>query len=824
MSGPSPREWTLAGLAVIVAGGVWLVATGTREDRTSPALPPPLPVRNRIMPETAVLIECESPVEPARVWQSRADDAASGGACLELPEGTGKPPQIDVPVRYEAPVMEAGRYRTWLRAWWQDSCGNSLSIRVGDSPPETVGQDAVYWRWHWVPAHALVALQPGPVEVEIGNREDGVRIDQILLCPDPEFVPQGPAGHADTPLPVPYFMDDFLRSPGTPNPGWEWDESLFSLESSLDPNGLPLQATLLASSTEPAEALIGQPQWQDYRTAVSFRLEDAGSATLLSHVSRASGVMLSCVRGRGDGAGAARWTLSYQARGERQELAACVLAVRPAVWYRMELRVNGRRAWAFLDGERILRTVLPAACVGRAGLGASGGRVRFDDFGVTPRAEAVAPRPLEMHAFTSDKAVRSVLDDFTDEELREMAQGADADLLERREVLYDLIAPDRQHARFSPAGGYWSVRDGVLTALATGPGANLMRNRPLAGDLEARFRLSLVSDGAAGGLVFEGDMTPAGNRVLIGEHAVELWREGAGTPESKPVTTPRETWIEGIVRRERDRIGVWLDGCLVAQFEGVARGSGLGLGLSARGKARFDDVALACLRTPGSRLYPFDRSETDWMSAGDGWEQHTGITCKDASHWVTCRAGDQGAALWHKRRTRSERMSLAAEVFEHSVWYGWSKSPTHEHFLYAGLGLLISSDGTGLRSGYAAVVNPAGIGPTALLRDGHCVARAPEHLMPMVHRGGHSPVRPRGSVICLRRNGPDVEVIVNDVTVISWRDPEPLGGDHTALFAAPGISNWSDISVVGEKDIGPARFWPGGGPPNDVTELLRAVR
>ena len=776
------------------------------------------------MPEAAVLVECEAPAEPAQVWQSRSDDAASGGACLELPEGAGKPPQVNVPVRYVASVREAGRYRAWLRTWWQDSCGNSLSVRVGDSPPETVGQDAVYWRWHWVPAHAVVELEPGPVKVEIGNREDGVRIDQLLLCPDADFVPQGPAAHAETPLPVPYFMDDFLRSPGTPNPGWEWEESQFSLESSLDPNGLPLQSTLLAGSEEPGEAMIGQPQWRSYRAAVSFRFDDATRVELLSHVSDLTRVALSCTRVRGDEAALAEWTLSCRTRREERKLGTRLLAIRPAVWYRTELDVSDRRVRAFLDGERILEAALPVSCVGRAGLGAAGGRVRFDDFSVTPGSEAGSPRPLEMHAFTSDKAVRSVLDDFTDEELREMVKGADADLLERREVLYDLIASDRQHARFSPGGGRWFVRDGALAAIDVPRGASLMRNRPLLGDLEARFRLSLASDGAAGGVVFEGDMTGAGNRVLIGEGAVDLWRQGADKPESKPATVPRETWVEATVRRERDRIGVRLDGTLTAEFEGVARGSGLGFGLVARQRVGFDDLALACLRTPGSRLYPFDRPETDWVPAGDSWEQHTGITCKDASHWVTCRAGKDGAVLWHKRRTRSGRMSLAAEVFEHSVWYGWSRHPTHEHFLYAGLGLLIASDGTGVRSGYAAVINPVGVGPTVLFRDGRPVARAAERLVPMVHRGGHSPVGPRGSVICLRRDGPNIEVVVNDATVVQWQDPEPLGGDHTAVFAGTGISNWSDISVVGEEDVGPASFWPGGRPPSDVTALLQAMR
>ena len=82
-------------------------------------------------------------------------------------------------------------YTLWIRAYWDDSCGNSLGVQVGDTK-EFMVEDTTYKTWHWVkspPRLQQLALEPGETTLTVKNREDGVRWDQILLTPSKRYVP-----------------------------------------------------------------------------------------------------------------------------------------------------------------------------------------------------------------------------------------------------------------------------------------------------------------------------------------------------------------------------------------------------------------------------------------------------------------------------------------------------------------------------------------------------------------------------------------------------------------------------------------------------------
>lgn len=127
---------------------------------------------------------------------------ASGNAYVEVPEGKGKPPEVTTgTATWTFHVDQAGTYLLWARVWWLDECGNSLTMSVNEHTPFTFGQDATYKRWHWVKApYGLkqLKLTPGPATLTIKNREDGVRIDQILLSADKRYVPVGIEDTTDT--------------------------------------------------------------------------------------------------------------------------------------------------------------------------------------------------------------------------------------------------------------------------------------------------------------------------------------------------------------------------------------------------------------------------------------------------------------------------------------------------------------------------------------------------------------------------------------------------------------------------------------------------
>lgn len=115
---------------------------------------------------------------------------AAGGRCLEIPESAGKPPEVGGDARYACQVTAAADFILWIRVWWLDSCGNSLTVVLDDGKPFAFGQDGTYKSWHWVRG-MKVYLPAGRHALKIENREDGVKIDQILLTSVPRYVPVG---------------------------------------------------------------------------------------------------------------------------------------------------------------------------------------------------------------------------------------------------------------------------------------------------------------------------------------------------------------------------------------------------------------------------------------------------------------------------------------------------------------------------------------------------------------------------------------------------------------------------------------------------------
>ncbi len=120
---------------------------------------------------------------------------ASADRYLEIPQGSGNPPKMtNGHAVVEFRVDDAGTYYLWCRVWWFDECGNSMSMNIDDSRPFTFGQDATYKTWHWVRAPRRLKqlkLKAGAHRLNIRNREDGIKLDQVLLTDDKRYVPVG---------------------------------------------------------------------------------------------------------------------------------------------------------------------------------------------------------------------------------------------------------------------------------------------------------------------------------------------------------------------------------------------------------------------------------------------------------------------------------------------------------------------------------------------------------------------------------------------------------------------------------------------------------
>ena len=119
----------------------------------------------------------------------------ASGVYIEIPEGAGNPPKLEAgKAEFVVEIPDDASFTLWCRVWWEGECSNSFTVNVDDQPGFLFGEDATYKAWHWVkyPVSRTVApvtLAKGKHTLTFHNREDGVRLDQIVLSADKRFVP-----------------------------------------------------------------------------------------------------------------------------------------------------------------------------------------------------------------------------------------------------------------------------------------------------------------------------------------------------------------------------------------------------------------------------------------------------------------------------------------------------------------------------------------------------------------------------------------------------------------------------------------------------------
>ena len=160
-------------------------------------------------------IEAESATElkgPVRVVDSvkaltnrniKVVSGASGGKYLEIPR---KDPVSDlVPASagkssaddkkgqalLDVKIPGEGKYFFWARVWWAGECSNSFIVEIDGSQSFTFGEDNTFKCWHWVKAVGRIDLSKGKHQFKIREREQNIRIDQVLLTSDKRYVPVG---------------------------------------------------------------------------------------------------------------------------------------------------------------------------------------------------------------------------------------------------------------------------------------------------------------------------------------------------------------------------------------------------------------------------------------------------------------------------------------------------------------------------------------------------------------------------------------------------------------------------------------------------------
>ncbi len=147
------------------------------------------------MAETTVCFEAEDakelkpPVKVTEVKDKTEAASVSGGKIIEIEQGAGEGSKVGGSAKYKISLKEEGVYYLWARCWWLDSCGNSFGVKIADKPEFIMGNDGTYKSWHWVKAKVSLKLDKGSYDLEILNREDGIKIDQILITSDRKLIP-----------------------------------------------------------------------------------------------------------------------------------------------------------------------------------------------------------------------------------------------------------------------------------------------------------------------------------------------------------------------------------------------------------------------------------------------------------------------------------------------------------------------------------------------------------------------------------------------------------------------------------------------------------
>ncbi|MFI6175552.1 glycosyl hydrolase family 28 protein [Nonomuraea sp. NPDC051191] len=145
--------------------------------------------------------------EPMRI---SADPAASGGSYVSVAAGNNSqtsPPSTGwTTLPFDVP--DAGTFGVWARVIAATTSDDSFWVRSGTGAWTSWNNIPPGTAWHWVRLPVTYDLAPGRQSITFAYREDGARLDRVVLSSDPAFEP------ADGPPPTRYEAEDATVSQG----------------------------------------------------------------------------------------------------------------------------------------------------------------------------------------------------------------------------------------------------------------------------------------------------------------------------------------------------------------------------------------------------------------------------------------------------------------------------------------------------------------------------------------------------------------------------------------------------------------------------------
>ena len=122
----------------------------------------------------------------------RSDSTASKGKYVEVPEGTGNNPSEQTnggpgEVRFTINISQPGKYALWGRTIAPDGGSDSFFVTLNGILEKKWNVPAsTAWNWSKV---ATLSLSSGTVNLAFRQRDDGTKLDQIILTTDLNFAP-----------------------------------------------------------------------------------------------------------------------------------------------------------------------------------------------------------------------------------------------------------------------------------------------------------------------------------------------------------------------------------------------------------------------------------------------------------------------------------------------------------------------------------------------------------------------------------------------------------------------------------------------------------
>jgi len=542
------------------------------------------------------------------------------------------------------------------------------------------------------------------------------------------------------PVSPPYFADDFMRDPGQVG-AWEplsgtWQTvSLNHAETAA--NGFLFRGASQEDENA-AICLAGHWFWEGYAAFVSVQCEDASTeAGLLFLVQEEKDRWAMFLRPGAPGG----FKVERIAGSEAEILAEGTMDILPNVWYRVGIRMEAGRMYAYVDGRCVAKIPLGPGPCGGIGLQVARGQAQFDDV-------VVAPSTPEAHRLPGGEGTSWPC-------LPQSAAAADFCTWADRAVEWRVSS---EHPGFAwHKGRFWGDFD-LLCPLPRVDLTKGFRRGVHLGESCEEPQVSIVLS-----------HKPRSSRAVVS------FCDLVGRKISQTVSLSALEPSEGFrIRRQGRTLSCGL-GTGQDLFSRSVPEEHTRLGISLDGpplnpnQLRFESGHV--------KDYVFSVAPADWQASGGTWSVAPRWSCDQRWSWLSGWS-EETAAIWHKD------VFCGDLIFDVYMGIKMKAPGGDERQRCRDLNLSLFGDGRDPLSGYAFVFGGHGGVVTSLWRKGERVCQNPSVWVPreyaMHHQWFHVQMERRGDQVVCR---------FEDREILRYRDKEPLSEGYVGLWTRnSGIS------------------------------------